>query len=134
MKKDIDIPVFEDVWIAAVATKNDFNETEWDIYLINNKSEKIENVLVTSRGYGSLENKKRKTAVFRHSLGSVGAKSFKKIEPISEEVFGLNNEYLLTFFIGKNLFDKKYIFLAETIKEEHLIDLPIVNKKGVLIK
>jgi len=32
------------------------------------------------------------------------------------------------------LFDKKYIFLAETIKDENLINIPIINKLGVMIK
>lgn len=134
MKKDIIIPIVEDVWIAAVFNKNKLNEDEWDVYVINNKSVAIEGVLVSSRGYGSLENDSRKTATFRHFLDIIEAKSFKKIEPITEEVFGINNEYWLSFFLDKKLYDKKYIFLAETIKEEHLIDLPIIKKKGVLIK
>ena len=134
MNKDIIVPVVEDVWIAAALKVNEVNEQEWMIYVINNKSQDIEGVLVSSRGYGSLENDSRKTATFRHFLDIVKAKSFKKIEPISEEVFGLNNEYWLSFFLDGKLYDKKYIFLAETLKEEHLILLPILDAKGVLIK
>lgn len=134
MNKDIIIPVVEDVWIAVALNINKVNEREWMVYVINNKPENIEGVLVSSRGYGSLENDTRKTATFRHFLNVVDGKSFKKIEPISEEVFGLNNEYWLSFFLNGKLYDKKYIFLAETIKEAHLITLPIINQKGVLIK
>ena len=51
-----------------------------------------------------------------------------------ENVFGLHNEYWLSFFKDNELLDKKYIFLAETIKEENLIAVPIIFKKGILIK
>ncbi len=134
MKKDIKIPVVEDVWVVVTLDVNKLNEKEWNVFVINNKSEAIEGVLVSSRGYGSLENDTRRTDTFRHFLDVVDAKSFKKIEPISEEVFGINNEYWLSFFLDNKMYDKKYIFLSETIKDEHLVDLPIINKKGVLIK
>jgi hypothetical protein len=26
------------------------------------------------------------------------------------------------------------VFMAESIKEQHLIDIPLINKKGVMIK
>ena len=134
MNKDIIVPIVKDVWVAAALTINEVNEQQWDIYIINNKSDDIEGVLVSARGYGSLENDTRKTDTFRHFLKTIKAQSSKKVEPISEEVFGINNEYWLSFFLNGKLYDKKYIFLAETIKDEHLISLPIVDKKGVLIK
>lgn len=134
MKKDIEIPVVEDVWVAIVHDPIENEETEWDVYLLNMKDQEIEGVLISSRGYSSIENDDRKTATFRHFLDVIPAKSFKKIEPISSEVFGLNNEYWVSFYLNKKMYDKKYIFLTETIKKEHFIDIPLINKKGVLIK
>ena len=134
MKKDIKIPVVEDVWVAIKYSKNELNESLWDVYVVNNKSDLIEGVLVSSRGYGSLQNDTRKTDTFRHFLDVIPAKSAKKIEPITEEVFGINNEYWLSFFYNGKLYDKKYIFLSETIIEAHLVDVPILNSKGILIK
>ena len=32
------------------------------------------------------------------------------------------------------MYDKKYIFLPETIKEENFVLIPYINKKGVMIK
>jgi hypothetical protein len=61
-------------------------------------------------------------------------KSFKKIEPILEDVFALTNEYWVSFYLDNKMFDKKFIFLAESIKVENCITVPVINKKGVLIK
>jgi hypothetical protein len=134
MKKDIVPPSFENIAIAIVKEQNEFAEMEWNVYLINMKSEKIEGVLITSQGYGNFEDENVKTSVLRHFLDEVNANSFKKIEPILENLFGLNNEYWLSFYLNKVMYDKKYIFLPETIKEENFITIPILNKKGVMIK
>jgi hypothetical protein len=134
MKKDIVIPVVEDVWVAIVHDPIENEETEWNAYLLNMKNEALEGVLVSSRGYSAIENDQRKTATFRHFLDVLPPKSFKKIEPISSEVFGLNNEYWVSFYINKKMYDKKYIFLPETINESYFIEIPMINKKGVLIK
>jgi hypothetical protein len=134
MKKDIVIPVVEDVWVAVVHNPIENEETEWSAYLLNMKNEEIEGVLVSSRGYSAIENDQRKTVTFRHFLDVLPPKSFKKIEPVSSEVFGLNNEFWVSFYINKKMYDKKYIFLPESINESYFIDIPLINKKGVLIK
>ena len=136
MKKDIDIPKVEDISVAVIKEWNDEKTEEiFNVYLINLKKSGIKNTLVSSKGYG--ENKstgeKVNTSVLRHFLGDVDADSFIKIEPIIEEVFGLNNEYWVSFFEGSQMYDKKFIFLAETIREENMINVPIINKKGVVI-
>jgi hypothetical protein len=134
MKKDIAPPIVEDIAVAVVRELNDTNELEWNVYLINFKKEKIEGVLVTSHGYGRLKDEDVKTSTLRHFLDEVGPKSFVKFEPLIETLFGLNNEYWVSFYINKVMYDKKYIFLPETIKEENLILIPYINKKGVIIK
>mgnify|MGYP000238490306 CR=1 FL=1 len=136
MKKDIDIPKVEDISVAVIKEWNDEKTEEiFNVYLINLKKSGIKNTLVSSKGYG--ENKstgeKVNTSVLRHFLGDVDADSFIKIEPIIEEVFGLNNEYWVSFFEGSQMYDKKFIFLAETICEENMINVPVINKKGVVI-
>ena len=134
MRKDIAPPTVENIAVAIVKEQNDLNEFEWNVYLINLKKEKIEGVLVTSHGYGSLKGEEVKTSTLRHSLDEIGPKSFVKFEPIIETLFGLNNEYWVSFYINKVMYDKKYVFLPETIKEENLILIPYINKKGVMIK
>lgn len=135
MKKDITPPPVEDIAIAIIQEAGEIeNELVWNVYLINLKKEKIEGVIVTSQGYGILNDEEVKTSTLRHFLDDVGPHSYKKIEPIVENLFGLNNEYWLSFFLNKIIYDKKYIFLPETIKEENFIPIPYINKKGVMIK
>lgn len=135
MKKDINPSPIKDVAVSIAKEINELNQEVWDVYLINMTSEKINQVLVSSRGYLKLENGEEiKTTTLRHALGDIEAMSFVKIEPIMEDVFGMHNEYWVSFFKDNELLDKKYIFLAETIKDENLISVPILFKKGVMIK
>lgn len=134
MKKDIEFPKVTDVAVAIVSEKNELNQDEWNVYLLNLKDKPIEGVLVASRGYGEINQEKRATSELRHFLDVVEEKSFAKIEPIIEEVFGLNNEYWVSFYLDKKMYDKKFIFLPETITQNNLISIPLINKKGVLIK
>jgi len=135
MKKDIVSPKIENVAIAIVKEKNEINQDIWNVYIINNKPKAIQNVLVSSKGYiTDVEGNETKTSVLRHFLGDIEAKNFKLIEPIIEDVFALHNEYWLSFYQNKIIYDKKYIFLAETICKENLINIPLINKQGVMIK
>lgn len=133
MKKDIEIPEVKDVHVAAIPEKDE--PDVWNIYIINNQLEMIEGVMVTSKGYDDQVNgAKTTTSVLRHVLGDIPAKTAAKIEPITPEVFHLNNEYWITFFSGNKLMEKKFIFGSHVIDEALLEDVPVINKKGVWIK
>lgn len=134
MKKDIIPPIVEDIAVAVVKEENELAETVWNVYMLNLKNKAIEGVLVTSRGYGMHNEEEVKTTVLRHFLDVIPAKGFSKIEPIVEAVFGLNNEYWVSFYLDKVMYDKKYVFLAESITEENLIQVPLIKKRGVMIK
>lgn len=135
MKKDIEQPIIEDIAVAVVKEMNESNEEVWNVYLINLKEECVEQVLVSSKGYFTDENgNETKTSVLRHGLGDIEGKSFAKIEPIMEDVLTLHNEYWVSFFLDNKMYDKKYIFLAETISEKNFVNVPVINKKGVMIK
>jgi hypothetical protein len=133
MIKDIPELIVENIAIAVVREKNELDETVWNSYLLNLKEEKIEGVLVTSTGYGELGEEKVRTSTLRHFLDEVEPKTFVKIEPIIEEVFGINNEYWLSFYLNKTMYDKRYVFLAESITEANFTTIPLLNKKGVMI-
>ena len=134
MIRDIPELKVEDVGVAIVKEENEYSETIWSSYLINLKKRALDAVLVTSTGYGILNEEKVNTSTLRHFLDTVQPNTFVKIEPIIEDVFGLNNEYWVSFYLDKKLYDKKFIFLPETILEENLINIPVINKKGVMIK
>lgn len=129
MLKDIPNTKVENVAIAVI-----YEGEDWNVYLINLSETDLKNVLVSSKGYITHEDgSQTKTSELRHALGDVSAKSYAKVEPIIENVFGLHNQYWVSFFVNEEMLDKKYIFLAETIKKENFVNIPIINKKGVMI-
>lgn len=135
MKKDINPPKVEDIIVAVVKEKNELDQDVWNVYLVNQQKETIENVLVSSKGYlTDTKGVKTETSMLRHGLGNIESGEFALIEPIMENVFVLHNEYWVSFFKDNTMYDKKYIFLAETIKEENLVNIPVINKQGVMIK
>ena len=134
MLKDLPDNTVVDIGVAVVQEQNETGELEWNVYLLNFKKEEIENVLVSSKGYGSLEGEQVKTSVLRHVLGDIPAESCRKIEPIMDKLFGLNNEYWVSYYHGGVIYDKKYVFLPESVVEENMITIPLLGKKGVMIR
>ena len=134
MKSDLPNNIVEDVAIAVVLMSETPEVKNWTVYIINLKNEAITNVLITSKGYGEKDGKQVKTSLLRHSIGDLAAQSYAGVEAIDTQVFGLTNEYWLSYYIDKEIFDKKFIFLPESIVEGNMIRIPILNKPGVMIK
>jgi hypothetical protein len=132
MRKDIDIPEVKNVTIAVVRTKTIVDTDEWKVYLINNNDVAIENTLVSSTGYGEKDGEHQKTSTLRHFLETVPPKSSALIEPINENVFHLNNEYWVSYYIGSKIYDKKFVFVPETINEGNLVYIKELEMEGVL--
>lgn len=133
MKKDIERPEVKDIGVAIVHEENDEGILIWNAYVVNMKKETINGVLVSSRGYGNIDDESKKTSTLRHFLDDVPARAGKRIEPVMEDVFGLFNEYWVSFFFEDKMYDKKFIFPAESIKEEYFTDIPCMGLRGVLI-
>lgn len=134
MLKDIPLLVVENIAVAIVLEPDDEGTLVWNAYLVNLYDQEISNVLVSSKGYGTFEGRDVKTSVLRHLIGNVEAKDYAKIEPIMDNLFGLSNEFWVSFYLGKHIYDKKYIFLPETISESNFTLIPILNKRGVMIR
>ncbi|NQD71686.1 hypothetical protein HP439_13230 [Sphingobacterium shayense] len=133
MKEDLPDNIVEDISIAVVLENETPTDAVWSVYLINEKEVPLSNVLVTSKGYGKKNGREVKTTTLRHFIGAVGAEQTVKIEIIDSQVFGLTNEYWLSYYIDQTIYDKKYIFLPESIVDENLIKVPLVNKPGIVI-
>jgi hypothetical protein len=133
MKTDLPENIVEHVSIAIVLDSATPEAKLWKVYLINLKDQALETVLISSKGYGEKDGEKIKTSVLRHSLGNVEAKSFIQVELIDEQVFGLTNEYWLSFYLGNQIYDKKFIFVPESIVETNMIRIPLLDKAGVMI-
>lgn len=123
----------EDIAVAVVPELVE-DQNGWMVYLVNLKNAAIENVLVSSQGYGEIDNRNLRTSELRHYIEKLEAHKFSKIEPIIEDVFGLANEYWVSFYVNKTIYDKKFVFLPESINENNFVTIPFLNKKGVMIR
>ena len=131
MKKDINIPISKGVHLAVVKEWNvDFSSHDWMIYLINDLNEPIESVMILSRGK---HRDGRKTSTFRHAFKVIPAKSSLKVELIMENVFPFMNEFVLTYFLGKTLYDRTFMAPPHSISEANLKDLPVMEAQGILL-
>ncbi|MFD0863304.1 hypothetical protein ACFQ1M_13910 [Sungkyunkwania multivorans] len=131
MRKDIEIPEVKDVYVAIVQEYNpEFEWNDWNAYIINDRKDPIEMVLIVSSGF----NDDKITSTMRHSIKMMPAKSYAKIELMQEEVLKLTNEFRVSFFADKKMYDKKYVFEKNTISPETIGPLPIIEFKGALGK
>jgi len=132
MKKDINIPEVKNVTIAVVREKTILETYEWKVYLINNNNVPLENTLVSSTGYGEKDGEQQKTSTLRHFLETVPAKGTALIEPINENVFHLNNEYWVSYYIDRQIYDKRFVFVPDSIREENLSFIKEIELEGIL--
>ncbi|MBJ6117777.1 hypothetical protein JAO76_06225 [Pontibacter sp. BT310] len=132
MKKDIDFGTVEGISVAVATTPNESGVDAWNVYLINNNPFPIENVLVSSKGYGILDGEEVKTSMLRHMFELIEAKSYVQIEPIDPAIFHINNEYWVSYYIDRQIYDKKFIFVPDSITQDNLIEIGMLNMQGVL--
>lgn len=135
MKKDITIPEVENVFVAAVQEwSDDFMEKVWFIYLVNDSDFNLDSVMVVSKAFGTIDGEMKKTSLLRHAFVEVPAVSVVKVEMLEKSVTTLNNEFMVTFFIGNTLYDKKFTFNANSISENNVEEVPILFLDGVIIR
>jgi energy-converting hydrogenase Eha subunit E len=135
MKKDIIIPTVENVFLAAVQEwSDDFMEKVWYAYLVNDSDFNLDGVMIVSKAFGTIDGEMKKTSLLRHAYVEVPAVSVVKIEMLENRVLALNNEFMLTFFIGDKLYDRKFIFRANTITPDYVEEVPILFVDGVIVR
>jgi hypothetical protein len=135
MKSDITIPTVENVFLAAVQEwSDDFMEKVWYVYLVNDSDFNLDSVMVVSKAFGTIDGEMKKTSLLRHSFVQVPAVSVMKIEMVEKNVLLLNNEFMITYFIGNTLYDKKFIFRAQSITPDYVEEVPILFVDGVIVR
>lgn len=132
MKKDIEFPKVVGVKVAIAQKINEVQQTEWYVYIINTNDFDLENVLITSQGYGEIDGEARKTSTLRHLIEHIPANEHALIEPIDPSVFQLCNEYWVSYYVEGKIFDKRFIFLPESVVEDNLIEIKQLSLKGIL--
>ncbi len=132
MKKDINFLPVEGVQIVIARKETVVGEYDWQVFLINQNNVPIKNVFVTSKGYGQQKDEEQKTSTLRHFFAELQPGAFEAVETIMPDVFHLNNEYWVSYYIDEQIFDKKFIFVPDSIVEENLIPVPILGLEGIL--
>lgn len=135
MREELKGPKVEKVGVAVVRRLDENGNKVHYVYLINYRDDIMEGIIVTSKGYGqNVETgEKVQTSMLRHCLEVLLPNEAAKLEPIMEDVFGLANEYWVSFYVDGKMYDKKYIFLPETISEKNMKEIPLLGLKGVMI-
>ena len=135
MKSDITIPEVENVFLAAVQEwSDDFMEKIWNVYLINDSDFNLESVMVVSKAFGTLDGEMKKTSLLRHAFPQIQPVSVVKVEMIEKSVLELSNEFMVSYFIGNTLYDKKFTFVKGTINENAVEEVPILFVDGVIVR
>lgn len=132
MKADIEFPEVEQIGICAIP-EDVGEQIMWKVHIINLLGETIKNVLVSAKGYGMSESESVNTSELRHFFEEIAPKSERPIEVIPDELAGLNNQYWVSYYIGEKIYDKKFIFLPDSLIDSNLTRIPVLEKPGVLI-
>jgi len=135
MKKDIVIPKVENVYLAAIQQwSDDFMEKVWYVHLVNDSDFDLDSVMVVSKAFGTIDGEMKRTSLLRHAFVQVPSQSVVKIEMVEKSVLALNNEFMVTYFIGSMLYDKKFIFRTNTINERATEEVPHIWQPGVVVR
>lgn len=135
MREELKGPKVENVGVAVVEQFDENDNKVHYVYLINLRDDIMEGIIVTSKGYGMnvKTGEKVQTSMLRHCLEVLLPNEAAKLEPIMEDVFGLANEYWVSFYVDGKMYDKKFIFLPETISKKNMKEIPALGMKGVMI-
>lgn len=124
----------EGVHMALVPELNEENHKEWWLHIVNNKEESITSLFLTSKGSGMNDGKMVQTSTLRRKLPDLQGQTAVKVELLPEDLLHLSNEFRLSYYVNNEIFDKICIFLPEAIRDENIVDIPVVNQKGILIE
>lgn len=136
MKQDIPFDLVEGVSVAVVPAEEALapeGQTVWQVYLLNLNDFPLQNVIVNANGYGLQEGgKKVRTSTLRYLFEEVPPRTAVPVEPIDSALFHLNNQYWVSYYHGAQIFDKKFIFVPDSIVAANFTHIALLNRMGVL--
>jgi hypothetical protein len=135
MREELFGPKVENVGVAVVQELLETGDKAFYVYLLNLRDDIMEGIIITSTGYGENVNtgEKIKTSTLRHCIEVLLPNEAAKIEPIMEDLFGLANEYWVSFWVNDVMYDKKFVFLPETISAKKMKIIPVLGVKGIML-
>ncbi len=134
MKKDIKFLKVENIGLAIIPDDGSSEIPLYSAYIINLRESLLENVFIRSKGSGTLNEEAIKTSTLRVLIEKIAPKTYVKIDDFDQKAASINNEYWISFKEDGYLFDKKYVFVPGSIDESNFIEIPLIGKRGVLIK
>jgi len=137
MREELKGPKVEGIAVAIVDTSlPEAIEKEYYVYLMNLREDIIEGIIITSTGYGEnvQTGEKIKTSTLRHCIEILLPNEAAKIEPIMPDLFGISNEYWVSFWVNDVLYDKKFVFLAGTVEPSRFQFIDQLGAKGIVLR
>jgi len=137
VKQDIFFDPVEGVSIAIVPAADNAltpaGQPIWQVYLLNHNTFPLQNVIVNANGYGQqADGEKVRTSTLRYLFEEVLPRTAVPIEPLDPALFHLNNQYWVSYYHGARIFDKKYIFVPDSIVEANFTHIALLDQAGVL--
>jgi len=137
VKQDISFDPVEGVSIAIVPAADNAltpaGQPIWQVYLLNHNTFPLQNVIVNANGYGQqADGEKVRTSTLRYLFEEVLPRTAVPIEPLDPALFHLNNQYWVSYYHGARIFDKKYIFVPDSIVEANFTHIALLDQAGVL--
>ena len=136
MKKDISFDPIEGVSVAIVPALDQALSPEglplWQVYLLNQNDFPLQNVIVNANGYGlQADGEKVRTSTLRYIFEEVPPRSAIPVEPLDPALFHLNNQYWVSYYLGPRIFDKKFIFVPDSIVPGNFSHIPLLDRAGI---
>jgi hypothetical protein len=141
MKQDIPFEPVVGVSIAIVPdadalenTPSESGAATWQVFLLNNNEYPLENVIIASEGYGTQpDGQAVRTSTLRYHFPEVAAHSATPIELIDPTIFHLTNQYWVSYYRDRQIFDKKFVFVPDSIVPANFSRLDLLaGRAGVL--
>ena len=135
MRADLLGPKVENVAVALVELPIENAEPEYIVFLINNRDDIMEGIIVASTGYGThpTTGESIKTSTLRKGIEVMMPGEAARIEPIMPDLFGITNEFWVSFWVHETMFDKRFVFEAGSINPQEFKLIPTLNAKGIIL-
>ena len=137
MKQDVSFEQVEGVSVAIVPAADNAltpdGQPLWQVYLLNHNDFPLTNVIVNANGYGQQsDGEKVRTSTLRYVFEEVPAHTAVPVEPIDPALFHLNNQYWVSYYHGPQIFDKKFIFVPDSIVPDNFTSIALLDRIGIL--
>lgn len=137
MKKDITFRPVVGVSVAVTPDKQAATATAeapgWQVFLVNDNDQPLQNVIVSSNGHGTdAQGEAIRTSTLRHALPEVPPHAAAPIEALDSALFPLHNQYWVSYYIDGQVYDRKFVFAPDSISFEQLKPISLLIPQGIL--